>query len=212
MVKIQVDNTDIEVEEGLTLLQACLDNNIYIPNLCYLKGMEHPAASCRMCFVEIAGVEKPVASCTVKVEKDMIVKTDTPSVRRLQRSALQLLLSAHDVDCKVCHANKKCELQRIAQFLKVGLKPKRLEHHLKEKDIDSDHPCLNFYPNRCVLCAKCVYVCRNKHGRSLLSFARRGFDTVIGFYLESDSQTLPCTECTACIEICPVGALAKKNT
>ena len=186
MVKLIVDSKEIKVKEGTILLQACLDNDIYIPNLCYLESMDAPSASCRMCFVEIEGEEKPVTSCTVPVEDDMVVKTDTLAVRRLQRTALRLLLSVHHVDCKNCQANKKCELQRIAKFLKVGLKPKHLERYLKEKEIDQDHPFLDYYPNRCVLCGKCVHICRKQHGRSGLTFAKRGFDTVISFYGEKD--------------------------
>ena len=98
-VQLLVDNKKIEAQEGTTLLQACLDNDIYIPNLCYLPGMETPPASCRMCFVEIEGEHKPVTSCTVHVKEGMTVKTDTPDVRRLQRTALKLLLSVHHVDC-----------------------------------------------------------------------------------------------------------------
>ena len=211
MVKIQVDDKEIVVEEGTTLLQACLDNEIYIPNLCYLEWLDKPSASCRMCFVEMDGEDKPVPSCTVKVKKGMIVKTDTPFVRQLQRSALRLLLSVHEVDCKRCPANKKCELQRIAKFLKVGLKPGPLERFLKETDPDERHPFLNFHPNRCILCGKCVHVCRNQHGQSFLTLAKRGFDTVISFYEESDDSVIPCTQCTACIDICPVSALTLKN-
>lgn len=211
MPKILVDNSQIETEAGTTLLQACLENDIYIPNLCYLKSMDTPSASCRMCFVEIEGVDKPVTSCTVSVKEDMVVKTDTLAVRQLQRTALRLLLSVHDVDCKNCHANKKCELQNIAKFLKVGLKSKRLERHLKETQIDETHPFLKHYPNRCVLCGKCVHICRGKHGQSILTFAKRGFDTVINTYSSTDGSSLTCRVCDTCVEACPVGALALKK-
>jgi bidirectional [NiFe] hydrogenase diaphorase subunit len=211
MVKILVDHREIEVKEGMSLLQACLENDIYVPNLCYLEEMEHPPASCRMCFVEIEGEERPVASCTVQVWDGMIVKTDTPIVRRLQRSALRLLLSVHDVDCAHCPANKKCELQRIAKFLKVGLKPKRLEQFLKEPEIDEEHPVLNYYPNRCILCGKCVFVGQKGHGKPFLTFARRGFDTVVSFHGEEDSRRLPDETYIACVEVCPVGAITLKN-
>jgi NADH dehydrogenase/NADH:ubiquinone oxidoreductase subunit G len=212
MLTLRVDNQDIETKEGKTLLQACLDNGIYIPNLCYLEDMESPSASCRMCFVEIEGMPQPVTSCTVQVKNDMVVKTDTPAVRQLQRTALRLLLSVHDVDCKNCHANKKCALQNIAKFLKVGLKPKRLEQYLKETQIDETHPFLIHYPNRCVLCGKCVHICRGKHGQSVLTFAKRGFDTVISTYSATDESSLPCMDCNACVEACPVGALAVKES
>lgn len=209
-LKLRVDNQVIETKKGKTLLQACLDNQIYIPNLCYLENMENPSASCRMCFVEIEGMQQPVPSCTVKVRDDMVVKTDTPAVRQLQRIALRLHLSVHDVDCKNCHANKKCELQNIAKFLKVSLKPKRLEQYLKETQIDETHPFIIHYPNRCVLCGKCVHICREKHGQSFLTFSKRGFETVISLYRATEDSSLSCSECDICVKACPVGALAVK--
>ena len=211
MLKLRVDNQDIETKEGKTLLQACLDNRIYIPNLCYLENMESPSASCRMCFVEIEGIGQPVPSCTVQVRDDMVVKTDTPAVRQLQRTALRLLLSVHDVDCKNCHANKKCELQNIAKFLNVGLKPKPLERYLKEVPVDESHPLLIHYPNRCVLCGKCVHICKGQHDQSVLTFARRGFDTIISAYRSADTALLSAKRCDACVDACPVGALALKK-
>ncbi|MDH3344125.1 MAG: 2Fe-2S iron-sulfur cluster-binding protein [Desulfobacteraceae bacterium] len=212
MPKLWVDGKEIETKQGTTLLQACLDNDIYIPNLCFLESMEDPSASCRMCFVEIEGEKQPMTSCTVKVEDDMVVKTDTPAVRQLQRAALRLLLSVHHVDCKHCPANKKCELQRIAKFLKVGLKPKGLERYLKETEIDRNHPFLNHYPNRCVLCGKCVHICRREHDQSALTFAKRGFDTVISAYGQGEASSLNCEKCDVCVKICPVGALTLKET
>jgi len=106
MPKFLVDNKEIEAKQGTTLLKACLDNQIYIPNLCYLESIDPPSVSCRMCFVEIEGERQPVPSCTVLIKDDMVVKTDTPAVRQLQRTALRLLLSVHHVDCKNCQANK----------------------------------------------------------------------------------------------------------
>jgi bidirectional [NiFe] hydrogenase diaphorase subunit len=211
MAKFLVDNKEIEAQPGTTLLKACLDNDIYIPNLCYLEGIDPPSVSCRMCFVEIEGERQPVPSCTVLVKDDMVVKTDTPAVRQLQRTALRLLLSVHHVDCRNCQANKKCELQRMAKFLKVGLKPKSLGVHLKDVEIDRSHPFLEYYPNRCVLCGKCIHVCRAKNGQSALTFSKRGFDTVISFYGVKDLAALACEICNACIDICPVGALSLKN-
>ena len=211
MPKLRVDGKEIETKQGTTLLQGCLDNDIYIPNLCFLESMEDPSASCRMCFVEIEGEKHPITSCTVYVKDDMVVKTDTPAVRQLQRTALRLLLSVHHVDCKHCPANKKCELQRIAKFLKVGLKPKGLERYLQETEIDRNHPFINHYPNRCVLCGKCVHICRRQHGQSVWTFAQRGFDTVISAYGEAGASSLTCEKCDACVKICPVGALTFKD-
>jgi bidirectional [NiFe] hydrogenase diaphorase subunit len=203
-----VDGKEFEAEEGMTLLQACLDHGIYIPNLCYLEGMEHPPASCRLCFVEIEGIDGPVPSCTVEVDQGIAVRTDTIAVRSLQKSAFRLFMSVHDVDCGPCPANKKCELQRIARFLRVGLKPGKFDLCLKEPKIVQEHPILDYYPNRCVLCGKCVHTCLSRHSRPLMTFSKRGFNTVISLYGEADSVDSSCENCLACVQVCPVAALA----
>lgn len=203
-IKILVDNRVIESFEGANLLQACLDNDIYIPNLCYLKDMKPPSASCRLCFVELEGINSPVSSCTVKIKEGIVVRTDTGRVRRLQQEAFKLFLSTHLVDCKNCPANKKCEIQKLAGFLKIGLKTESYEKRLKENVIDKTHPLIHYYPNRCVLCGRCVYVCEKK-GHSILSFACRGLNTAVSLY--GQEKNILCESCVACIEVCPVKAL-----
>jgi len=212
MVTFVVDDSEIQAEEGTQLLKACLDNGIYIPNLCYMENIHPLPASCRMCFVHIEGEEKPAAACTVPVNASLVVKTDTPAVRRLQKTALQLLLSVHDVDCKNCPANKKCGLQNIARFLKIGLKSKHLQHRLKEPKIDRTHPCLDHYPNRCILCGECIHVCRSHNRHSAITFARRGFDTVISFFGTTHADVGACDGCRSCVAVCPVGALVMRDT
>lgn len=210
MIRINIDNEEIEAKDGDILLDVCLQNDIYIPNLCYLKEMDTARASCRLCFVEIEGEKKPVTSCTVKVKDGMVVHTNTPDVRRLQKTAFELLLSVHNIDCRNCPANKKCELQRIAKFLHVPLKQKRIELIEREIKTEEDHPCLKYDPLKCVLCSKCLFVCEKEHGRLYLSFAKRGLDTMINFYGEKDPDKIPCCNCFLCVDICPVGALTKK--
>lgn len=212
MVKLVVDNKEIESEEGITVLQACLDNEIYIPNLCYLKEMDNPPGSCRLCFVEIDGSRQPITSCTVKIKEGMVVKTNTDHVKKLQRAAFELLLSVHHIDCRNCPANRKCELQRIAKFLKFGLKPKRLEQLEREVKTEQDHPCLEYVPNRCILCGRCVFVCRKESGQAMISLAKRGLDTVISFFGEEDKLRATCKECYACAKVCPVSAILVKNS
>lgn len=212
MAKLTVDGREIEAQDGMTLLQACLDNGIYIPNLCYLEEMEDPPGSCRLCFVEIEGYRQPVTSCRVRIWEGMVVKTDTEQVRRLQRTAFELLLSVHHVDCKSCPANRRCELQRIAKLLHFGLKLKRLAQLERDVRIEEDHPFLRYVADRCVLCGRCVFICAKKNGQPMLSFARRGLDTVVSFFGEEDTATGTCEQCYACVEVCPVAALLPKNS
>ena len=203
-VKIMVDNIEMEAVEGANLLRTCLDNGIYIPNLCYLKDMEAPPVSCRLCFVEVGGAKNPVSACATGIKEGMVVNTDTERVRKLQRTGLKMLLSTHLVECRVCPANKKCEIQKLAGFLKIGLKNEDFEKNLKENAEDKTHPLIHYYPNRCVLCGRCIYVC-DKKGHSILSFAKRGLDTVISLY--GQEGNLSCETCRECIEVCPVKAL-----
>jgi predicted molibdopterin-dependent oxidoreductase YjgC len=197
MIPLRIDDQKIEVAEGTNLLNACLANGIYIPNLCYIEGMGHPPVSCRLCFVEIEGRDHPVSSCSVWVGEALV--------------ALQLLLSVHDVDCKNCPANRNCALQDMAKFLKVALKSKDFDRLLKETRLDERHPFFNYYPNRCVLCGKCVYVCRHQQNRAGLTFAKRGIDTVVSFYDRPQAEPPPCDSCQACVEVCPVAALLPKS-
>jgi predicted molibdopterin-dependent oxidoreductase YjgC len=173
--------------------------------------MGHPPVSCRLCFVEIEGRDHPVSSCSVWVGEELVVHTDTPTVRQLQKTALQLLLSVHDVDCRNCPANRNCALQDMAKFLKVALKSKDFDRLLKETQVDERHPFFNYYPNRCVLCGKCVYVCRQRQNRAGLTFAKRGIDTIISFYDRPQTEPPPCDSCQACVEVCPVAALLPKS-
>jgi NADH dehydrogenase/NADH:ubiquinone oxidoreductase subunit G len=205
MVALQVNDLKITAQQGRTLLSVCLENGIYIPHLCFMENDRRPVASCRLCFVEIQGTL--VAACTVYVSSGLQVCTDTPAVRRLQRSALRLLLSVHDIDCKHCHANHACELQNIARFLELGLKPKPLEKIERSVEMDVHHPCIDYYPHRCVLCGKCVRICSAQHKQPSLSYAGRGINTVIRRYPLGDDTRQMCRDCRRCIDACPVGAL-----
>jgi NADH dehydrogenase/NADH:ubiquinone oxidoreductase subunit G len=202
-VALWVDGNRLRAREGRTVLSVCLENGVYIPNLCHLEGAEEPPASCRLCFVEVEGQEGPRPSCTLPVREAMRVRTDTPVVRRLQRSAFRLLISTHDTDCRHCPANRRCALQRIARHLGVGLKPGELPRRLKEPGVDESHPHLQLYPNRCVLCSRCIETCRRRHGHAILAYTRRGFDTV----LQAMDEMPACPDCRACPPVCPTAAI-----
>jgi bidirectional [NiFe] hydrogenase diaphorase subunit len=210
MITLRIDNRTITAEPGTTLLRACLDNGIFVPHLCHMEGRQPAPASCRLCFVSVQGEPQPVSACTTTVETGMVIRTESEAARRLQRSALKLLLSTHDVDCGHCPANKRCQLQQLCRRLKVPLKPTDLTLKLKKKALDDSHPCMDYYPNRCVLCGRCIYVCERKKGRANMAVAHRGLKTVISFYGAPEQLKTDCEACLACAAVCPVGALVPK--
>ncbi len=209
MVTISIDGRLIEAEEGRRILEVCLDNGIYVPHLCHVAGMERPPSSCRLCFVMVEGMKDPVASCATRAREGLVVLTDTPEVRRLQKTAFELLTSNHYFEPGCCAAGS-CELQAIVKFLKIPIKPKRLKK--LDRDIPKeDHPYLDCAHTRCVLCGQCTYICEKLHGRPFLSFARRGLAMRISFFGETDPDSIPCDSCYACVDICPVNAMLKKT-
>jgi formate dehydrogenase major subunit/NADH-quinone oxidoreductase subunit G len=209
-IALTIDGKEIRAEKGEKVLWAALDNGIYIPNLCAIRERKEPSAACRLCFVEIEGYPQPVTACTVKVAEGMVVHTNTPRAEKLRRSAFELIMSSHPVDCKNCAQNRNCELQKIAAFLKVSLKPRRLRKITKELPIDSSDPYFIYDPNKCVLCGRCVWVCHEKHGLGAIDFTRRGFDTVIAPFGGETLAESKCDSCCQCVAVCPTGALVLK--
>jgi len=210
MVSILVDTKEIQADQGKNVLQTCLEHGIFIPNLCFMKSREHPHASCRLCFVEINGIDRPVTACTERAREGLVVLTATAKARRLQCTAFKLLMSAHHCRPKACPVRGGCQLIRIARHLKVGLNSQPLERLERAIDEDVDLGLFTYYPFRCVLCGRCVHVCRQRNGHNLLTFARRGLDTVVAWFGGGDLAAAPCYHCGACATVCPTGALVPK--
>jgi formate dehydrogenase major subunit/NADH-quinone oxidoreductase subunit G len=206
-VAITIDGKKIKAPAGQSVLRAALDNGIYIPNLCSIAG-ENPAASCRLCWVEING--KAVTACTETVVEGMTVDTRGASALRLAKTALELLLASHPVDCANCPANGSCELQKIAAHLKVRLKTKRFKKIVRELPEDTSHPDFSYEPDKCVLCGRCIWACRLK-GNGALGFAHRGFNRRMTTFGDEPMAKADCRECQECVKVCPTGALSLKK-
>ncbi|RLC93200.1 MAG: ferredoxin [Chloroflexi bacterium] len=211
VVRLTIDGKEIKARRGEKILWAALDNDIYIPNLCAIREAEVPFGGCRLCFVEVEGKHSPVTACSQTVEEGMVVHTSTPQVDRLRRTAFELLLSHHDLDCRNCAKSGNCELQKIARHLGLKLKLQRFRPIPRSLPIDSSHPLFVYDPNKCVLCGKCVWVCQQK-GSGNIDFAYRGLDTVVSTFAGVPMADSACNSCLECVDICPVGALVRKNS
>jgi bidirectional [NiFe] hydrogenase diaphorase subunit len=210
-VSLTIDGKKIEARQGDKVLWAALDNGIYIPNLCALRDASESAASCRLCWVEVEGKAQPVTACTETVAEGMVVNTRSDAALRLARTALELLLASNVVDCAHCPANGVCELQTIAAHLKVKLKAKRFRKILRNLPPDASSPLFTYDPNKCVLCGRCIFVCRQRLGIGALGFAHRGFNRRVTTFGDEPIAKARCEGCGDCVTACPTGALCLKD-
>ena len=209
-IHLSIDGKEIECAEGETLLWVALDQEIYVPHLCVTREME-PYGACRLCFVEMEGERLPVTACTTRVREGMVVNTKGAKALRLVRTAFELILSNHPVDCVHCLMSGSCELQKIAKHLHIKLKTNKFKKLLRDRPIDQASPVLIYEPNKCVLCGKCVRYCQEKLEMNPIGFAYRGFQRWVTTF---DNEPVGLSECGGRIElaeICPVGAFVLKN-
>jgi len=204
MINLKINGKEIQAKDGSTILKAALDNGIYIPHLCWDRRLE-PYGGCRLCIVEVEGQRRLITSCAAPVEEGMVVWTETPKVVKARKTVLELLLLYHPLDCPICDKAGECELQDLA--FKYGPTESRFTAKRKREPERLDSPIVERNPNRCVLCGKCVNLCRDHQGVGALAIIGRGFKAKISPAFE---ETLDCEFCGQCIDACPVGALGAK--
>ncbi|HOV69557.1 MAG TPA: NADH-dependent [FeFe] hydrogenase, group A6 [Clostridia bacterium] len=208
MINLTIDGKSIQVPKGTTVLEAARQLNIYIPTLCYLKGVNQSGA-CRMCVVEVKGAKTLQASCVLPAAEGMEVKTNTQVVRAARKLNLELLLSNHDRNCLTCVRSGNCELQRLSDELNV--KEIRYQGAMLKKDIDDMSLSIVRDPNKCILCRRCVATCNNVQKIGVIGATERGFGTIVEPVFDMSLRDVPCVNCGQCILACPVGALREKE-
>ncbi len=211
-VTITIDDREVKAKTGQKLLWAALENDIYIPHLCAIEPEKRPNASCRLCFVEIEGLSNPVTSCSRIVKEGMVVTTRSPRVDRLVKTAFELLLSDHDLKCRECPANRSCALQTIAKKRGLKLRQKRFTPVAREFELDESPAEFAFNRSRCVLCGQCIWADREEAKIGAIGFSGRGINRVVTTLQDVPLAESICTECTLCVDACPVGALYYKDS
>jgi NADH-quinone oxidoreductase chain G len=205
VISLTIDDREVEVEEGSTILEAAQKAGIGIPTFCYHKNLL-PFGACRVCVVEVEQMKgRLVPSCSTPATNGMMINTNTPEIRKARKTLLELILIHHPLDCPVCDKAGDCKLQDLVY--EYELTENRFQDTKFTNPVDHKSPLIERNTNRCVLCGMCARVCDEVVGVSAISFVNRGFDTVIGTNFD---RVLNCEFCGECINICPVGALNDK--
>jgi bidirectional [NiFe] hydrogenase diaphorase subunit len=202
---LTIDGQMVGAAEHQTILEAARDAGISIPTLCHLEGMQAVGA-CRLCLVEVAGLNKLLPACVTQVVEGWEVRTNTERLQRYRRMVLELLFAERNHVCAVCVANGHCELQNLA--VSLGVDHVRFDYQHPRLDVDLSHRWFGLDHNRCVLCTRCVRACWYIEGAGTLNVAGRGEKSKIITDLNApwgDSTT--CTSCGKCVMACPTGAL-----
>ena len=204
MLKLEVNEIDIEVEEGLTVLQACEKAGVEIPRFCYHEKLSI-AGNCRMCLVEMEKSPKPVASCAMPVAEGMNIKTNTALVEKARKGVMEFLLANHPLDCPVCDQGGECDLQDQSMF--YGVDKSRFKENKRSVPEKNMGPLIKTQMTRCIHCTRCVRFATEIAGIPEIGAIGRGEDMQITTYLEQSMQS----ELSAnVVDLCPVGALTSK--
>ena len=207
MVNLTIDGKLISVNENTTIMEAAAQNDIRIPKLCYLKGINEIAA-CRVCVVELEGKEKLITSCNNIAEEGMVIYTNSPKVRKHRKTIVKLLLSQHDCKCATCIRNGNCNLQTLARDLNIMDIPYTEE--LERQPWNKKFPLLR-ESTKCIKCMRCVQVCDKVQGLSIWDVEGTGSRTTIQVSGRKKIEESDCSLCGQCITHCPVGALRGRN-
>lgn len=207
MVKLMINGQEVSVKKGTTIMEAAEKVGIHIPHLCFLKGINEIGA-CRVCVVEIKGMEKLVTACNTVCQDGMEILTNSPRVRRYRRINVELILSDHNANCASCIKSGNCTLQQISNDLGIILTS--YENVAEKSRWDINLPLIRD-ASKCVKCMRCVQVCEKIQGLGVWNLIGSGYRTSIGVRENNDISDIDCSLCGQCITHCPVGALRERD-
>lgn len=212
MISLKVNNKEVSVEDGSTILEAARKVNINIPTLCHLDlhglGLLNQEANCRVCMVQTKWGNL-VPACNTLAKAGMEIRTDTLKVINTRKTMIELLLSNHPKDCLICIKNGDCELQDLAQNAHIDRI--RFEGEVIKFPVDDQSLSIIRDPNKCILCKRCETICTDVQTVGTLTNIGRGFDTIVGSQYNNPMHKTNCTFCGQCLAVCPTGALSEAN-
>jgi predicted molibdopterin-dependent oxidoreductase YjgC len=207
MVNMEFDGKAVSVPEGMTLVDAGATVGVHIPNLCHIKELRGVGA-CRMCMVEVEGMKTPVTGCTTRTKEGMKVQTRTPKVEEIRKFVTDLILSFHPLDCMTCPKAGACDLQRYAADL--GIRESSFGRKSFNYELNDKSPFITIDNNYCILCGRCVRVCKEQN-TNVLDFMGRGITTKVSTAMDKPLHESGCTFCGSCVDACPVNAIMERD-
>jgi len=205
-VEFTIDGKEIQAQPGQTILEAAQQAGVYIPRLCYMKGLV-PYGSCRVCTVLING--RPQSACTQPVAPGAVVENNTDKVNALRRNMVEMLFVEGNHFCMFCEKSGNCELQGLAY--RLGIAAPKYPYLFPQRDIDMSHPDVFIDRNRCILCARCVRSSRDVDGKHVFDFVGRGPHKRVAVNAEVRLADTNLDVRDKAAEACPVGAIVKKR-
>lgn len=209
MVTLTIDEQQITVPEGTTILEASEKLGIRIPTLCHDPRLAISGA-CRICSVEVDGQKNLITACSYPVTQGMKVITNTRRIREARKTIIELLLANHPFECLVCERNNNCELQDLA--IEYGIREAKWQGERREIEMDLSSTSIVRNPDKCILCGKCVKVCKDIQTVYALDFTKRGFNTVVSTSFSHQLKDTICVGCGQCLLACPTAAISDKRT
>ena len=207
MVNLKIDNKQICVPEGTTIMDAAAQNGIIIPKLCYLKDINEIAA-CRVCVVEMEGKDRLITSCNNTVQEGMVLYTNSPKVRADRRNTVQLILSQHDCKCATCVRSGNCSLQKIANDLNILDLP--FSERLERQPWNKNFPLIRDSA-KCIKCMRCIQICDKVQNLHIWDLEGTGSRSTVNVSGGRKIEEADCSLCGQCITHCPVGALRERD-
>jgi bidirectional [NiFe] hydrogenase diaphorase subunit len=208
-ITVRIDGLLCTASEGDTIFEVAKANGKTIPSLCHMAGVS-AAGSCRLCLVEVAGIERLLPACTTPAQRGMAVTTTSERLNRHRRLVLELLFVERNHICAVCVANGHCELQALA--VSLGVTHVRYPYNAPRLPVDMSHPRFVLDHNRCVLCSRCVRVCDEIEGAHVWDIGGRGIGSrIVAEFDKPWGESDACTSCGKCVQVCPTGALVTKG-
>ena len=207
MVKLTIDNREVEVPEGTTILDAAAAAGLHIPTLCGFPDLNEIGA-CRVCVVEVEGYDRLLSACNTEALDGMVIHTNAPMVRTVRKTNVELILSQHNMDCPVCVKSGNCTLQTIANDLGIIEVP--YTQHIPEASWPSCFPLIRD-ESKCIKCYRCIQVCSQVQHCDIWDLKNRATRTTVGVTNNIPIETSRCSLCGQCITHCPVGALRERD-